>query len=418
MKLHADLVILAGALRDAAGAAMRGGAIGVRKGRISWVGRQDQLPSLEAVRTIDLNDSLVMPALVNAHTHLCMTGIGAQPLAATHSQGSPFTHWLLNMIQRMSAPDYDAADNVRQGVELCRQTGVGVVGDVAFNAAAVKARIETRLPGVSYLECFGIGARQQQAMDELKAMFTDPPFDEDDPLVRIGLQPHAPYSAGRELYKYATQLSHEYALRLSTHLAETPEEIEFIEKRSGPLVDLLKTIDRWDDSITAAGVHPVDHLKEVLMHGNWMLAHCNYVNDDHIALLKRARASVAYCPIASEYFGHRGHRYRDMLAAGVNVCLGTDSIVCQPESAVDRGDALGILPQMRRLFHRDHTDPNVLLRMATINGLKAMTLPEHEARLRKGEPARLAAVKFDSADKTDALEQVLLNDEVAKVVAV
>ena len=74
---------------------------------------------------------------------------------------------------------------------------------------------------------------------------------------------------------------------------------------------------------------------------------------------------MAYCPIASAYFGHRGHRYRDMLDAGVNVCFGTDSILCQPP---DEAEPLGILPQIRFLRRRDGVDSEVLLHMATLAG--------------------------------------------------
>jgi cytosine/adenosine deaminase-related metal-dependent hydrolase len=145
----------------------------------------------------------------------------------------------------------------------------------------------------------------------------------------------------------------------------------------------------------------------------WLLAHCNYVEDAHLPLLARHRASVVYCPIASAYFGHprrgfRGsdghHRYRDMLAAGVNVCLGTDSILCQP---ADETQPHSILAQMRFLFQRDHTDPDTLLAMATTRGLRALGLPARHATLQPGSPARLAAIAIDPADSTDPLRQAL-----------
>src|SRR5690606_17270088 len=125
--------------------------------------------------------------------------------------------------------------------------------------------------------------------------------------------------------------------------------------------------------------HPIDRLAPRLREQPWLLAHCNEVQDTHITLLAECGASVAYCPIASEYFGHphRGvHRYRDMLDADVNVCLGTDSIVCQPAG---EPQPLGIFAQMRRLHRRDGTDPATLLAMATINGIKALDLLEKNA---------------------------------------
>src|SRR5690606_38178109 len=142
-------------------------------------------------------------------------------------------------------------------------------------------------------------------------------------------QPHAPYSCGSRLYDAAADLG----LPLATHLAETIEEITFVRTGEGPFADLLRRIGVWDASITGCGLHPVDALAPALERGPWIAAHLNYIEARHIELLGRLGVSAAYCPRASEYFSHPAegeapHRYREMLAAGVNVALGTDSIVC------------------------------------------------------------------------------------------
>src|SRR5690606_15359883 len=164
---------------------------------------------------------------------------------------------------------------------------------------------------------------------------------------------------------------------------------------------------KWDASIAPLATTPVRALGAVLERAPCVLAHCNYLDDDDVALLARPRVPVAYCPVASEYFGHRGHRYRDLLAAGVNVCLGTDSILCQP---LTEPEPHGILPQVRRLHVRDGTRADLLLEMATVRGARALGLEPHAATLRSGAPARLAAAAFDANDPTDPLLQVLEND--------
>src|SRR5699024_10076230 len=149
-------------------------------------------------------------------------------------------------------------------------------------------------------------------------------------------------------------------------------------------------------------------LEDELRRGRWLLAHCNYVDDHHIETLQRTGASVAYCPIASDYFGHRNHRYREMLDAAVNVCLGTDALMCQPAGAAQ---PLGIFGQMRYLYHRDKTDPYLLLRMATVNGMIALEFSENDATLKKRASAHFAVVRIDPSDSRDPLEQALLNNE-------
>ncbi|MEX0885364.1 MAG: amidohydrolase family protein, partial [Phycisphaeraceae bacterium] len=241
--------------------------------------------------------------------------------------------------------------------------------------------------------------------------------------VVLGIAPHAPYSAGRALYDAVTRLSQRHIYRLTTHLAESPEERQFLETASGPLVDLLKKLGKWSDGLAAqlkadddAG-HPVDWLEHALKHGRWLAAHCNYVDDDHIDILKRTGTSVVYCPLASAYLGHEKHRYRDMLDAGVNVALGTDSILCQGWGE-STDQPLGILPQMRHLYRRDGADPALLLAMATVNGRRALDFNAADATLHRGGPASFTAIPIDPRDRTDPLTQALESDAPASLLRV
>ncbi len=214
---------------------------------------------------------------------------------------------------------------------------------------------------------------------------------------RMGLQPHAPYSAGRRVFAAATHSG----LPLSTHLAESPAELEFVATGGGPFRALLQGIGKWDETFAAdynAGLTPVRWMKPHLEQAHWLCAHCNYVTDDDIDLLASTGASVAYCPRASEYFRHKPHRYLEMLDAGVNVCLGTDSIICH--------GTLSVLDEMRRLHRRDKTDPRKLLGMATVNGWKAL-----------GVDAALPwiGVRYDPSEPGDALAQVLRSREPADI---
>ncbi len=401
-------VYRAAAVCDATGINHRPGAVAVRNGRVVAVGDdQDVMQQVRAVEVIDLPDMLILPAMVNAHAHLNLTPLGPRPY------NGRFIDWLKMVIAEAPRDDAAVADAVRQGVEGCWAAGVGTAGDIAPSPAAIQARMETGLQGVSYLECFGLGKRQQQTIDELNDLFEGhPALDRSHPTVALGIEPHAPYSAGPELYHAATKYASSHAYRLSTHMAETPEELAFVRDGTGPFVDLLKELGKWEPGLAPArGEHPIDWLDDVLKHGRWLLAHCNYVDDAHIEKLAKYGVSVAYCPVASDYFGHTGHRYRDMLEAGVNVCLGTDSVICQPPH---EPQPLGILPQMRWLYRRDGTDPQTLLRMATINGTRALSMISSNATLRAGTHASMIAVAFNPDDPTDPLTQILENDAPAE----
>lgn len=416
--LHSDAaplrLLIAAAVRDAAGRNLRPGAVALVGDRILAVGPPDMLRRQLTRRPdeiTDLSDCLVLPALVNAHAHLDLTCVGPRPFDGN------FPAWLRTASLVRPRDDQHAQQAVRLGLAQSRQQGVGVVGDIAFSIPAVLARLDDPMAGVSYVECFGpVGFvdRYQQRLDHmLQCAQADHAQRGDAGHLRIGISPHAPYTTAHAMYDHVLAHRTRMPYPLTTHLAETPDEDQFIREAAGFFVEHLKHYQQWSDDTPAHGCHPIDWMAPHLAVAPWLLAHCNYVEDEHLPLLARHGASVVYCPIASAYFGHprrgfRGsdgrHRYRDMLAAGVNVCLGTDSILCQPP---EEPQPHSILAQMRFLFRRDCTDPLTLLTMATINGMQALELVPEHATLQPGSPANLAAITIDPADRADPLLQIL-----------
>jgi cytosine/adenosine deaminase-related metal-dependent hydrolase len=407
-----------GAVRDAGTVNARPGAIAVRGGRIVAAGDPADVQRItgQADRVIDHPGFLVLPGMVNAHAHLDLTHLGPRPY------GGHFVEWVRMIIQSRPQDDDAVIAAVRRGVEMSRDAGVWAVADIAGSAAALSERWMTgsaEVAGASFLEVLGLGQRGIDAAILAQRMTEDAqrkqkprgkvsPYHLDDGIY-LGVQPHAPYSTGLGAY----QVINAWGRVATTHLAETLEECQFIRDAAGPLADLLRTIGKWDETIRPCGVSPVQHLREILAQGNarWIVAHCNYVDDADIQTLAQTQTSVAYCPVASDYFRHRDHRYRDMLAAGVNVCLGTDSIVCQP---ADEAQPLGILPQMRRVHRRDGTDPGLLLAMATTHGARAVPCGGRRATLEPGQGGDCMIVPFDPCSPIDPLAQVLTNSSAAR----
>ena len=406
MKQTGLTIIHAAAVRDASGVHASPGAVVVQAGRVVFAGDlADVEPELqEQAEVVDRSGCLLLPGLINAHTHLELTAIGPKPYEA--EQG--FVGWV-QMVREYPPSKADARQaSARLGSDQCRDCGVQAVGDIAGSQVIVQAVFEGGLDGVGYLELFGLGSPY------------DRPAIEQIAQASRAYQPHAPYSAGPALYEAAARSGRP----VSTHLAETQEESRFVAQGDGPWRDYLKSIGRWDDAFArhyGQGLSPVQwmrpYLERAAPDGGWLVAHCNYVSDRDITILADTNTSVAYCPIASEYFGHGmtsgGHRYRDMLAQGVNVCLGTDSIVC---ARPDDSQPLGLLSAMRRLYERDQTDPQTLLAMATINGARALRMDGSAATLQPGAPARFACIPIDVDSKTDPLIQVLTGQKQVEAI--
>lgn len=367
--------------------------------------------------------SIAMPGLVNAHTHLDLSRIGPRPAPGPDA----FTDWL-EMV-RTSRPSDPAAidDAVRSGVELSQAGGVVAVGDIGGapggrpTAAAFRALHATGMPGVSFTEFFAMGKGEKAALEHVERFCLEQREDaaalEPGMRARLGLQPHAPYSCSRSAYRRAAKLAAGFdpPLPLSTHLAETPEERTFIADGVGPKRDFLEALGLWTHRAAAdigSGKHPVEHVQSAMPDGlaGWLLAHVNDASDAVIEILGAAGASVAYCPRAASYFGIPGragpHRYREMLDAGLNVCVGTDSII-----NLDTADRISPLDDMRLLHRRDGTDPLTLLRMATVNGAAALGLDPGLFEFEAGRASLgVLVLETESAANADPLSAVLASD--------
>ena len=375
-------------------------------------------PATDSARRIDRPGCILLPALVNAHTHLDLTHIGPQP----HDPDQGFVAWVdMVRAQRRTDPAQIRA-SVAQGCRLIRKGGVALVGDIAGAPAGQpslepwQALADAGLAVVSFLEFFAIGTRTQASLERLVNILASlDTFTRGS--VRLGLQPHAPNTVAPEAYEAAAMLARRYDLPLVTHLAESPEESEFIAKGAGPQLKLLKKLGIWSDEAAAdygKGLSPVKHLEPFIRRSGSSVVHVNQCSDADLAILAQARIKVVYCPRASAYFGaerHFGpHRYRDMIQAGIEVALGTDSVINLPSGVVDEaGMGLSTLDEARFLFRRDGTDPDLLVRMMTTHGSRMLGFDDALVSLNAGAtPAGILAVP--ASDEGSPAKRVMESD--------
>ncbi len=367
----------------------------------------DHHPAAPNATVVSLPNHLITPAFVNAHTHLDLSHIGPQP----RSGFAPF----VDLVRSRRHVDPAAIrESVLLGAKLSRAGGVAAVGDIA-GAVQGRASIEpilalrdSGLDGVSFLEFFAMGDSVPRACTRVDDV-TDSALALPASRVRFGLQPHAPYSVAPAGYRHALNRSARDHLPIATHLAESIEEQEFIATAKGPQRALLEALGLWNESLLAdfgRGKTPVAHLAPVLRDRSTpiLLVHLNDLSDADVELLAELNARVpihvAYCPRSSDFFGAPAtfgpHRYQELLKAGINVCLGTDSIVNLPESQAS-GDSARITPldDARLLARRDAADPKQLLEMITVRGAGALGLDPTRFELKSGATvAGLCAVQI------------------------
>jgi cytosine/adenosine deaminase-related metal-dependent hydrolase len=344
----------------------------------------DKIAAVEPAETrtadVDLGSVAILPGLVNAHTHLDLTGLRGQCPPAPD-----FTQWLRGVIahRRRQTPEQIAVE-IQTGIAEIIRTGTTLVGDIAAEGISWPMLAAAPLRAVVFRELLGLPlARAEQALDQgFQWLNAHVPTD----TCRPALSPHAPYSAHTSLFERASSLTNSYNLPLATHLAETGDELQLMTHRSGPFVSFLQELGVWAEEGLARS--PEEIVRCCLAAGPLLLIHGNYLS---AALELHAESAIVYCPRTHAAFGHPPHPFRAFLQRGVRVALGTDSLASNPD--------LDILAEMRFVHHQYPDLPgDVLLRMGTLSGAEALGWADETGSLAPGKSADLAVVPLPNQE--------------------
>jgi cytosine/adenosine deaminase-related metal-dependent hydrolase len=207
--------------------------------------RGDRILAVEArgAKTADVrfDDAAIIPGLVNAHTHLDLTGLRGRV-----EPGPDFVGWLRRVVaeRRSRSPDETLAD-IRAGLAECLQTGTTLIGDIAAAGQSWSVLTDAPVWAVCFREVLGLpGNRVPVAWADLGAWMEAHP---DTPTCRAGVSPHAPYSVHKALIEAAARL-----WPVCIHLAESPAEKELLDTHGGPFVPFLRELGVWE----AGGLAP------------------------------------------------------------------------------------------------------------------------------------------------------------------
>jgi cytosine/adenosine deaminase-related metal-dependent hydrolase len=353
----------------------------------------------------DLGNTILLPGLVNAHAHLELSDCDPiEPLG-----NATFTDWIVQLRPRLRVGERTieeaAAAGVARGVAQCLRFGTTTIGDISQQHDVTRPLLrDGPLRVVSYGEALGLaGARPRFERLLSTATATSQASD----WLRIGLSPHAPYTVDLAGYCQCLQLARTHRFPLATHLAETPDEEAFLSDQSGPFRAVWERLGAWADGVETFPDTPIRfaHAIGLLAHPT-LLAHVNYCDDGELSLLAAGRASVVYCPRTHAYFGHPPHRWRQMLAAGINVAVGTDSCASSPD--------LNLVDDLR-LLHRvaPEVSPLDLWRMATVQAAMALEMADTIGSLTAGNRADIVGF---AANGDEPLREILEGDHLPTAV--
>lgn len=364
------------------------GAVVVVGNRIVAVGQWRALRGRCPGSPVDLGESLLLPGLVNAHCHLDYTD-----MAGLFPPRKSFCDWIKLITTEKSLWSYsDFAKSWLAGARMLVRTGTTTVGDIeAVPQLLPDVWTATPLRVVSFLEMTGIRSRRNP--DAILAEATEKIASLPRGRCSAGLSPHAPYSTLPRLMKRCATVARQRRWRVATHVAESAVEFEMFRRARGEMHDWLKRSER--DMSDCGGVSPVQHLARCgLLGPNLIATHVNYLAKGDARLLARKRVSVVHCPRSHDYFGHAPFQHRTLSRAGVNLCLGTDSLATvrkHPRHQLE----LNLFHEMRAFAARNYgVSPGQIVRMATVNGAKALGLFGKAGELTRGAFADMIALPF------------------------
>jgi cytosine/adenosine deaminase-related metal-dependent hydrolase len=361
---------------------LRDGVVAVDGDRIAYVGPLGEGPPGDEH---DLGDVLLLPGLVNVHTHLELTAMRG------FLEDLDFRRWILRLTSaRRDVLDANALlDAARFGIEEGLRAGVTSYADTSDSGVVVRAMRDAGVRGVVYQEVFGPDPAQcETSINGLREKIANLRYLE-TPLVRIGVSPHAPYTVSDQLFRATTELARQHGLPMAIHVAESAAEQRYVSEGDGPFADALRG---RGIHVGIRGRSPIDMLDRLgVLDARPLLIHCVRADEGDIAAIARTRCPVAHCPVSNAKLGHGAAPLAEFLGAGVTVGLGSDSVASNNRMDLLEEARFALLTQRSRLGSFETPSASEVLELATLGGAAALGLEEVVGSLEEGKQADLAA---------------------------
>jgi len=369
-----------------ASSAIADGAIVVAGSVLQYVG-----PSMRAVadRHVQLGNAVLLPGLVNAHSHLELTALRG------FLEGLDFRDWLRVLTAArcvVLTPDA-LMDSATIGIHEGLLAGITTFADCTESSVPLAAMRAAGVRGIGYIEVFGpdpagcdasMRALQKSA-NASRALDTD--------LVRTGVSPHAPYTVSARLFRAVADWVREEHLPLAVHVAEGVAEVELIRDGAGPFAERLRA---RGIEVRGTGHSPVRLLADTgILDTQALLIHGVHMDAADAALVAQHGASLVHCPISNAKLGHGIAPLELFMSAGIATGLGTDSVASNDRMDILSEARQATLFQSIRQMKPDALSAADALRLATIGGASALRMQAISGTLEAGKQADVAAFPLD-----------------------
>src|SRR6266571_4953821 len=353
--------------------------------------------AVPAGSVVDLGEQALLPGLINAHCHLDYTCL-------RHKIPPPksFTEWIraINAAKaRLSEEDYVAS--IKEGFAEAKRFGTTTIANLEAFPELI-AKIDEPIRTWWFAEL--IDVRSPERANEI----VDLAIESLKSKANWALAPHALFTASPNLFRRCREISQVENILLTTHLAESREEMSMFRDGSGPLYEFIKEIGRpMDDCghetplekfVGALTSAPLSAGSGRALPQKWIIAHLNELTERDFDLLARHGTSpsdwrtrsttkfhIVHSPRSHGYFAHSPFPFERLRALGFNICFGTDSLASN--------ENLSLFAEMRA-FQRNEpgVSPAEIFEMITVNAARALNQHHALGRIRPGFHADLTSI--------------------------
>jgi len=359
------------------GAPIENGAVAISRERLVDVGKfSDVRKRHSEAEIVDLGEQALLPGLINAHCHLDYTCLrGKIP------RQKSFADWIraINSEKaKLSPADY--VRSINEGFVEAKRFGTTTLANLTAFPELI-SRIKAPIRTWWFAEL--IDVRDPGRANEIVDLAVEKLRAEK----HWGLAPHAPFTASPGLYRQSAEI----APLLTTHLAESRDEMSMFHEGEGELYKFLKEIGR--DMSDCGKRTPVECFSERAGASNrpYLLVHLNELAENDFGLLARSKnLSIVHCPRSHDYFGHSRFQFEKLRDLGSNICLATDSLASNED--------LSLFAELRgfRGEFRDVSSEEAL-KMVTVNPARALRQESALGKIRSGFIADLIAIPISGS---------------------
>ena len=380
---------------------IKNGCVLVVDGRIAAVEpyrESMELPRL--CRTIDLGNVVIVPGLINAHTHLEFSQL-KQPLG---QPGIKFTDWVRLVVGRRSDADpLTKQQSIVAGIQESFQAGVWAVGDIATDPVGEESYLadqhKTPVHTTVFLEQLG---RKTELLEQQRSQL-------DVHLLKNGLvpesfacgaSPHATYSVAWGLHDQICAAAKKHNSLVAMHVAETLAERQLCDSLTGDFVDLLQDFNVWDPKTFVPRRSIKGFLGRLSQSPRSLVVHGNYLDSDELDLVQRNKnMSIVFCPRTHQFFQHTPYPLQEMLDRGINVAVGTDSRASNPD--------LNLFADLQ-LIAADFPELSAMdvLKLGTQNGALALGREDEFGTLSVGKQAAISYISNEDFNTRQTVVKV------------